>query len=319
MAAFQFVVCVTSFAVVSVLGSDGGILNIPTKTIAPGVELPMAGLGTWQYNESEAKDAVLTALNLGYTHIDTALGYYNQQGIGEAVIESKRDRSSFFVTSKIPGGLNYSAATAALELSISQLQMTYVDLMLVHYPATWGNVGGKEMRQEGWRALEDFHKSGKARAIGISHFCEQHIKDIMEIATVKPAVNQVQFHVGMGGDGPNGTDSRDYCNAQDITYESFSPLCGPCGEANHMELINGTLVTGIGTKYGKSGAQVSLKWQVQQGIPVIPKTSNPKHMLENVDLFTWTLSDEDMTTLTAAKTPDVAGTAPGYSGDCQVP
>jgi len=298
---------------------DAKVLSIPTTTIAPGVNLPMAGLGTWQYNSSEAKGAVLSALNLGYTHIDTAIGYTNQIGIAEAIKESNRERSSFFVTSKIPGGLNYSEATAQLELSISQLQLSYVDLMLVHYPATWGNAGGKAMRQEGWRALEDFQKSGKVKAIGTSHFCERHLKDIMEIATIKPAVNQVQFHVGMGSEGANGTDSRAYCKSVGITYESFSPLCGPCPTADHWKLINGTLVAGIGQKYNKTGAQVSLKWQVQMGIPVIPKTSNPVHMLENVDLFNWNISDSDMASLTDATQPPVAGTGPANSGDCQVP
>lgn len=138
-----------------------------------------------------------------------------------------------------------------------------------------------------------------------------------------PAVNQVQFHVGMGTAGPNATDGRQYDTSRGVLYEGFSPLCGPCGAKEKMELISGKLVTGIGKKYGKSGAQVSLKWQVQQGIPVIPKTDSPKHAAENIDLFGWTLSDADMAALTAATSPAVAG-APGpggepVSGDCGVP
>jgi len=293
-------------------------LSIPTKTIAPGVELPMAGLGTWQYNSSEAYNASLMALQLGYTHIDTALGYLNQDGVGRAIADSGRARDSFFVTSKIPGGLNYSAATASLEEALSQLKLDYVDLMLIHFPATWGGEGGPAMRVQEWKALEDFHKAGKARAIGVSHYCTRHLEDILAVATVPIAVNQVQYHVGMGSETDNATDDKAFCQAHNITYESFSPLCGPCGT---LELITGPLVTGIGKKYNKTGAQVSLKWIAQQGIPVIPKTDKREHMLENVDLFDWTLNDDDMATLTAATSPAVAGDAgpPPTSGDCTVP
>ena len=111
-------------------------VNIPTKKIADGVEMPMAGLGTWTYNSSMAYDAVSKALNLGYTHIDCALGYQNQESVGKALKDSKRERSTYFITSKIPGGLNFSAATASMELSLQQLGLDYVDLMLVHFP-TW--------------------------------------------------------------------------------------------------------------------------------------------------------------------------------------
>jgi diketogulonate reductase-like aldo/keto reductase len=277
----------------------------------------MAGIGTWQYNDSVAGKAVLAALGLGYNHIDTAVGYNNQVGIGKAIIASKRDRKSFFLTSKIPGGLNYTAATAQLNLALTQLQVDYVDLMLVHFPATWGGKGGKEMRIQEWKALEDFHKAGKAKAIGVSHYCQRHLEDILAIATVPPMINQVQFHVGMGNAGPNATDGRAFMKSKNIVFQSFSPLCGPCGTT---ELLNGTLVTGIGKKYGKSGAQVSLRWQVQQGIPVIPKTDNVNYMAENIDLFDWALSEEDMKTLTDTTSPAVAGDAgpPATSGDCTV-
>eukprot|EP00038_Savillea_parva_P006095 m.161630 g.161630 ORF g.161630 m.161630 type:complete len:312 (-) comp12099_c0_seq1:100-1035(-) len=300
------------------LGASVTPLPIPTKTIAPGVELPMAGLGTWQYNTSEAYNATLMALQLGYTHIDTALGYNNQEGVGQAIIDSGRERSSFFITSKIPGGLNYSDATTTLEQALQQLKLDYVDLMLIHFPASWSGVGGPAARVSEWKALEDFHKAGKAKAIGVSHYCPRHLKDIMAVATVPIAVNQVQYHVGMGSETANATDDKAFCDANNITYESFSPLCGPC---NTLELITGPLVTGIGKKYNKTGAQVSLKWIAQQGIPVIPKTDKKEHMLENVDLFDWTLSDEDMATLTKSTTPPVAGNAgpPPTSGDCDVP
>ena len=303
---------------------------IPTVPIAPGVNMPLAGIGTWQYNDSVAGAAVTQALKLGYTHVDTALGYKNQVGIGKALAKAFAEkvitRGELFLVSKIPGGFNTTTATANLEESVAQLfpgdPFGYVDLMLVHFPATWGGTGGKASRQAEWKALEAFVKAGKAKAIGISHYCRRHLDDILEIATIKPAVNQVQFNVGMGAAGANATDDRAYMKSKGVLYEGFSPLCGPCGGTDKMELITGKLVTSIGKKHGKTGPQVALKWQVQLGIPVIPKTSNVEHMKQNIDLFDWTLDADDMAKLTAATVPAVSGAkGPGgvaVSGDCGV-
>lgn len=290
----------------------------PTIEIAPGVHLPLVGIGTWQYNESVTEAAVLSALGMGYEHVDTAAGYANAAGVARALEKSGRARASYFITSKIPGGLNESAAAAALDANLAELRLTHVDLMLVHFPATWGGEGGKAARQAEWRALEAFAKAGKARAIGVSHYCRRHVEDVLEIATIKPAVNQVQFHVGMGAAGPSATDDRAWLRQQGITYQSFSPLCGPCGQAAHAELISGQLVSSIGRKHGKSGAQVALKWQVQQQIPVIPKAQHLAYQKENLDLFGWELSQEDVDALSHATSPAVSGGANGTSGDCTV-
>jgi len=301
---------------------------MPSVEIAPGVKMPLAGFGTWQYNSSLAESSVATALSLGCRHIDTAMGYNNQDGVGSAIAKSGIAREDIFLVSKIPGGFNEADATAALDQSLAQLfpgnADAYVDLMLVHFPATWGGEGGKASRQAEWKALETFAKAGKAKAIGISHYCKKHLDDVLEIATIPPAVNQVQYHVGMASpatSSPNATDDKGYMKTRGVTYESFSPLCGPCDGDDHMELITGQLVTSIGAKYGKTGAQVALKWQVQQGIPVIPKSSNPTHIAQNLDLFSWTLSDADMAALTAHPKPAVAGDMEGgvaVSGDCDV-
>ena len=175
----------------------------PSVQIAPGVHMPLVGLGTWQYNNSVARAAVAEALKIGYRHIDTALGYENQPGVGAAITYALGagtvTRKDLFVVSKIPGGLNTTSAAAALQLALDQLfpgdPAGYVDLMLIHFPATWSGVGGKKMRQEQWKALETYVRAGKARAIGVSHYCRKHIDDILEIMTIPPAVNQVQYHV----------------------------------------------------------------------------------------------------------------------------
>lgn len=298
------------------LGCDDVLCGkIPTKEIAPGVHMPMAGLGTWLYNDTRAGKAAKMALDMGYTHIDTAYDYNNSIGIGKALAASDRKRGSYFITTKVEGGLSYAKTMAEAEENLKNLGVSYVDLLLLHFPDTMSATpaGNATTRQAQWSAMEDFYNAGKAKAIGVSHYCSRQMEDILAVATVTPAVNQVQFHVGMGTSVPNATDDRKWDNAHGITYESFSPLCGPC---KTFELINGTMVTDIGKKYGKTGAQVSLKWIVQQGIPVIPKTDDAKHMAENVDLFDWTLSDEDMGTLTASLTPPVAGNSPTDSGDC---
>eukprot|EP00941_MAST-03F_sp_MAST-3F-sp1_P005751 g5751.t1 len=305
-----------------------GVGSIPTVEIAPGVDLPMAGLGTWLYNNTRAGNAVAMALELGYTHIDTANDYDNSVGIGKAIKESGRARDSFFITSKVPGGLSFQNTTLAHNENLEQLQVDYVDLLLIHFPTTMAAkpVGSKKMRQEQWRAMEALVLAGKARAIGVSHFCERHLLDILEIATIRPAVNQVQYHVGMGPSTNNANDFKAFDEKTGVLFESFSPLCGPCMVGNSTtehdtSLINGKVVTSIGAKYGKTGAQVSLKWLVQQGIPVIPKTDTKEHLLENMDLFDWQLSAEDMKTLTQLKTPAVAGAGgnPPVSGDCTLP
>jgi len=307
--------------------SMAALASIPTMQIAPGVNIPMVGLGTWQYNNSVAEAATTIALGLGYTHIDTALGYRNQEGIAKALKASPRPRDSYFITSKIPGGLSYDDAMSQLNESVAQLGLDYVDLMLVHFPATWGGQGGPAARKAQWRAMQDFQKMGKAKSIGVSHYCERHLDELLALDGVKPAINQVEFHVGLGTSGLNTTDMpfptkpSEQPSYRGVVYQAFSSLCGPCetpsGEPD-KSLVSGAFVTAIGKKYGKSAAQVSLKWVVQLGIPVLPKASRKDYQQENIDLFDWELSEEDMAALTAHATPNDIP-SPGGSGDCSVP
>merc|ERR1712048_722772 len=138
----------------------------------------------WQYNNTLAEKAVTEALNVGFRHIDTALGYDNQVGVGNALKNSNLKRPDYFVTSKIPGGLNASATEFSLNLALQQLGLEYVDLMLIHFPASWSGVGGAALRKEEWLALEKWAKAGKSRAIGVSHYCKSHIEDILSVATL---------------------------------------------------------------------------------------------------------------------------------------
>lgn len=289
--------------------------TVPMKGVEGEIQMPLVGLGTWEYNSSTAEAALTAAFKIGYRHVDTALGYKNQVGVGAALKKSGFQRQQYFVTSKIPGGLNASATESSLNLALEELGLDYVDLMLIHFPATWSGVGGAALRKEEWLALEKFAKAGKARAIGVSHYCQKHVQDVLSVATLPIALNQVMYHVGMGMSPNIGSDYKDYMQSLGIVYMSFSTLCGPCDGADSKELITGPLVTKIGKAHNVTGPQVALRWAVQQGIPVVPKSSNPKHLAEDFDLFSFDLTQAEMDQLTSATTP---ASGRDDSGDCEV-
>ena len=193
--------------------------------------------------------------------------------------------------------------------------MKYIDLMLIHFPASWAGVGSPYLRQESWRALEAAWERGQLRAIGVSHFCRRHIEDILKLGGRVPiSVNQVEYHCGMGPSSVNKTDGPGFDRLRGILFESFMPFCGQCHD---NELLNGALTTGIGKAHGKTGAQVALRWAVQRGIPVIPKSKSAVHLAQNLDLFSWSLSPSEMDELDEAKTPVETGTPPQPKDDAQ--
>jgi len=260
-----------------------------------------------------AEAAVSMALAYGTRHIDTANNYGNQVGVGKGIKNSGVPRNELFITTKVPGALGEEGTVSAHEDNLKQLGQDYVDLLLVHFPCSFESTGcNKKERQATWRGLERMQKSGKAKAIGVSHYCQQHMEDVLEIATVPIAINQQEWHVGMGPD-PEGV--RSYCDAHNITFQSFSPLCGPCGDKLDRELITGDLVTGIGKNHGKTGPQVALKWLVENGSPVIAKTSSQEHLAQNMDLFSWDFTADEMQALNAATSPPSVETV---ANDCKI-
>jgi diketogulonate reductase-like aldo/keto reductase len=261
----------------------------------------MSGIVTWLYDNDAAELAVLSALYYGTRLIDTASIYGNQVGVGRAIQRSGVPRSEIFLATKVNGSLSAGSTVASHEANLEALGTDYADLLLLHFPCDFeGGECNKYMRQASWRGMEELHRRGLARAIGVSHYCQQQLEDILEIATVPIAINQEEWHVGMGPD-PEGV--RSFCDAHGITYQSFSPLCGPCPEPHKFELINGSLVSDIARNHGKSPAQVSLKWLVENGSPVIARTSNLEHLHQNMDLFSWTLTAEEHRRLDAAISP----------------
>lgn len=284
------------------------------------VKMPLVGAGTWQYNDTVAYQSVCKAFQQGYTFVDTAYGYGNQQGVGQAIQDCFHGtRDELFVMTKIPGGLHVSEALAAHQENLLELQLDYVDHLMVHYPSDWSESPGRatrDVRQEEWLVLENIYYKGEARSIGISHYCEQHIDNVLQVATVTPSINQVEYHVGAG----DVDHVIEKCRQHNITFMSYSPLCGPCQTTPQNSLINGELVSSIAKKYNVTGPQVSLRFIVQQALQqgsymggVIPKSNNEDHIRLNRDLFHFELSQEDMSKLLAASEPA------GEAGDCSVP
>ena len=270
---------------------------IPNITLNNGVHLPMISLGTWEYSTSVAQSTVALGLKLGYNHIDTANDYNNQKGVGAAL--AVHPRGAYFLTTKVPpqsgsAASAYSKTMSDLNDDLSELGLSHVDLMLLHYPPR-GNTFHCSAMQEQWRAMEDFYKAGKARAIGVSNYCQSSFECILKTATVTPAVNQVQYHIGMGPD-PGGIAS--YCKAKGIVLQAYSPL----GDGT-TELITGPLVSGIGDAHNKSGAEVSLHWVYKQGVPLSTKSTNPKHLTANLDIFDWDITPSELQKLDAATEP----------------
>jgi diketogulonate reductase-like aldo/keto reductase len=295
-------------------------MRIGTDHNGNGVFMPMGGVGTWLYNNSQAEAEVTAACKLGARLIDTAYNYENEKGVGEGIKKCGVARTEMFITTKVPGGMSTGDTITAHESNLAQLQVSYVDLLLTHFPCGFPTSPtsppvncSKKARQDTWRGLEAMYKAGKARAIGVSHYCQKHIEDVLEIATVPIAVDQEEWHVGMGAD-PQGLVS--FCKKHGISYQSFSPLCGPCGKKSLDELISGPLVTSIGKAHNVSGVQVSLRYLVQNGSPVIPKSDNPAHIKEDLDLFSFTLTDDEMAKLNAATSPP---SAEPVSADCKLP
>jgi len=279
------------------------------------VNMPLLGAGTWLYNDTIAYQSLCKAFSAGINFVDTAYGYHNQKGVGKAIRDCYQGRrEDLFVLTKIPGGLTAREAHAHHHQNMFELNLEYVDHLMAHFPSDWDvseDRASKKMRQEEWRALEEIYYTGKARTIGVSHYCPQHIQDVLEIATVPISINQVEYHVGSQDiDGV-----IDICGQHNITFMSFSPLCGPCEiEDPKDSLITGDLVTSIGQQYGVSGSQVALRFIVQQSLEkgspiggVIPKSNNMDHILENRDIFSFKLSEEDMKRLVQSETPAAEG------------
>ncbi len=244
-----------------------------------GAKMPAVGFGTWQiFPNGRAKKATLSALELGYRHIDTARIYGNERGVGEAIKDSGIRREDVFLTTKLwNSNQGYAQAHKAFEASLKRLGMEYVDLYLLHWPVT-----GK--RLDSWRALEEIYASGQAKAIGVSNFTVAHLEELLQQANIVPAVNQVEFHPFLYKEQ---VELLEYCKAKGIVVEAYSPLA-------HGKKTDDIVLPPIVKKHGKSSAQVILRWCLQHGTVPLPKSTSPDHIRQNLEIFDFELSDSDM-------------------------
>jgi diketogulonate reductase-like aldo/keto reductase len=253
---------------------------VPTLTLNNGVTIPQVGLGVWQAKEGgEVERAVSAALEAGYRSIDTAAIYGNEVGVGKAIKASGLPREELFITTKLWNANHaYEDALRAFDESLEKLDCGYIDLYLIHWPLP---MDGKFT--EAWRALETLYTSERVRAIGVSNFKPHHLDKLLHQAQTVPAVNQIELHPFL-----QQQETRAYCTEHGITIESYSPLM-QAGEAFEHPVIKN-----LTQKHGKTPAQVILRWHVQSGFIVIPKSVTPARIQENIVLFDFELSPDDM-------------------------
>ena len=246
------------------------------KTAKPnnGIEMPMLGFGTYQITPNTTLLNVAKALRLGYHLIDTAQYYGNVEGVGEAIKESGLDRWRVFVTTKVQTS-GYTETRKGLDQSLIDFNQDYFDLVLIHWPM------GDDL--ETYRAIEDAYKEGKVRAIGLSNFNAPQVQEIIDNSSIKSAVDQIETHILW-----QQQRMHEYLTENNIVHESYAPL----GEAN-PGFLGIPVLKEVGRKYQKTPAQVTLRYLIQCGIVVIPKTTNTKHVEENIDIFDFELNVEE--------------------------
>jgi diketogulonate reductase-like aldo/keto reductase len=264
-----------------------------TYTLSNGVEIPKLGLGTWFISDDSAAEAVKQAVDIGYRHIDTAQAYGNEVGVGEGVRTCGVSRDELFVTTKLAAEVkSYDGAVTAIDGSLESMSLHYVDLMIIHSPWPWQDFGGDDRYAEGnreaWRALEEAHRAGKLRAIGLSNFEQEDIDNILESCEVKPMVNQILAHIS---NTPMALIH--YTQDKDMLVEAYSPVA-------HGELLKNDEIRPMAAKYGVTVPQLSIRYDLQLGLLPLPKTENPDHMESNADVD-FEISDEDMETLKNVK------------------
>lgn len=260
-----------------------------TFKLSNGAEIPVLGLGTWLLDDEQAAQAVRDAVSIGYRHIDTAQAYNNEAGIGEGIRTCGIAREELFITTKVAAeAKNYDAVTQSIEESLAKLGLDYIDLLIIHSPQPW-----KEFRDENryfeenknvWKAMEDAYKSGKVKAIGLSNFLQDDIENIFESCEIKPMVNQILAHVSN-----TPIELIEFCQKNNILVEAYSPIA-------HGAVLDHAEVKVMADKYGVSVAQLCLRYDIQLGLVVIPKTANPDHMRNNAELD-FVISDADMEAL----------------------
>jgi diketogulonate reductase-like aldo/keto reductase len=282
------------------------ILN-ETYTLTGGIAIPKLGLGTWFIDDDKAAQAVRDAVDIGYRNIDTAQAYGNENGVGVGIRTAGVPRQDLFVSTKLAAEIkDYDSAVAAIDGSLATMGLDYIDLFLIHAPQPWDDFRGgdyAEGNRQAWRALEEAHRAGKIRAIGVSNFLQEDLDSLLDTATVTPHLNQLLVHAG---NTPSGL--LDYCRSRGIVVEAYSPIA-------HGEILDNPQVQAMADKYGVTVPQLCIRYTIQLGTVSLPKTANPDHMRSNAQVD-FVISDDDMTTLRDLTARDYgdSATIPVYSG-----
>ena len=256
--------------------------SVPVIKLNNGVDIPQLGLGVFQIPPAETRAAVREALKVGYRHIDTAQMYGNEREVGQAVRESGLSRADIFVTSKLNNGFHaHDSALQAFARSLEVMELEYLDLFLIHWPLP--AVGDFV---ETWRAMEEIYRSGRVRAIGVSNFQPHHLERLAAETAVVPAVNQIEVHPYFVQDDVRAADE-----ARGIATEAWSPIA-------QGQVLDDPVIVGIASIVGRTPAQVALRWHIQRGDIVFPKSTSPSRIAENFAIFDFELSEAEMAAIT---------------------
>ena len=252
-------------------------MNIPSIKLNNGQAIPQLGLGLWMNkNKQECIRTIEDALKVGYRHFDTAQIYGNEEFLGSALARAEVLRKDLFITTKIwNDNFWWDDLIPSFEESLNKLRLQYVDLLLLHFPVT-------ETRRPAWRKMEELSRDGRAKSIGVSNYTIKHLEELLQECEIKPVMNQVELHVYL-----QQPELVEYCKKNDIVLEAYSPLA-------HGSGIDNPTLTAIGNKHGKSAAQVMVRWCIENGFIVLPKTTHKERLQENLDVFDFKLDADDM-------------------------
>ena len=260
-------------------------MGVPMITLNDGNRIPQLGFGTYKVAAAETADTVRTALDIGYRHIDTAQMYGNEKGVGEGIRDAGIDRGQVFVTSKLNNGFHRpDDARRTFDQTLTELGTDYVDLFLIHWPLPTRYDGDFVST---WKTLEEFKADGRARSIGVSNFAVHHLQELARETDTVPAVNQIEVHPYFTND-----DLRAYGVEHDIVTEAWSPIA-------RGKVLGDPVVTRISRATGAYPAQVVLRWHIERGDIVFPKSVHPQRMKENFEIFDFEINDEEIEALTA--------------------